>query len=145
MGVKGELVHDKADRTYRRWVKSRLKTQRLIAWLIEDEKGAIVGGGCVWLQPVQPSPTRRGELQPYLLSMYTEPEFRRRGVASMIVGKAIDWSRRQDYSRLTLHASEMGRSVYEKFGFKHTREMRLDLGKPSLRSSRSKPSTSRGS
>ena len=66
-------------------------------------------------------------VQPYLLSMYTEPDFRRRGVASMVVKEAINWCRKNKYERLMLHASEMGRKVYSQLGFKRTWEMRLDL------------------
>ena len=76
---------------------------------------------------VQPRPHRESRVQPYLLSMYTEPDFRRRGVASMVVKEAIEWCRRNKHERLMLHASEMGRGVYSKLGFKRTWEMRLDL------------------
>ncbi len=66
----------------------------------------------MWLQQVQPRPHRASMVQPYLLSMYTEPDFRRRGVASMVVKEAIEWCRKNKYSQL---------------GFKRTWEMRLDL------------------
>ncbi len=92
----------------------------------------------MWLQPIQPNPKRTDMLQPYLLSMYTEPEFRRRGVASMVVSKAIEWCGKKGYGRLMLHASEMGRSVYKKFGFRRTWEMRLDLEQSSARSKHSR-------
>ena len=127
LGVKGAARHEAADRLYRRWARTRLKNNQLIAWLVEDGDRQIAGGGCVWLQPVQPSPTKPGMVQPYLLSMYTEPEFRRHGVASMIVQTAAEWSRKQGFPRLTLHASAMGRRVYEKLGFNRTWEMRLDF------------------
>jgi len=62
------------------------------------------------------------------LSMYTEPDFRKRGVASMVVKEAIRWCRKRRYERLMLHASKMGRGVYRRLGFKRTWEMRLNLG-----------------
>ena len=127
LGIKGKERHAKADRAYRRWAETQLRTRQLMAWVVEDGDGRVAGGGCLWLQPVQPSPKRPGTFQPYLLSMYTAPEFRRHGVASMVVGKAIAWCRRKGYKRLQLHASEMGRNVYRRFGFKRTWEMRLNL------------------
>jgi hypothetical protein len=45
----------------------------------------------------------------------------------MIVGEAIGWCRMRGYTRVRLHASEMGRPVYRKFGFRRGWEMRLDL------------------
>ena len=127
LGIKGKARHAKADRAYRRWAENQLRKRQLMAWVVEAGDGRIAGGGCLWLQPVQPSPRRSGTLQPYLLSMYTEPEFRGHGVASMVVSYAIAWCKRKGYKRLQLHASEMGRNVYRRFGFKRTWEMRLNI------------------
>ena len=127
LGVRNEELHEKGDRVYKRWARARLKNHELMAWVVKSSDGRIAGGGCVWLQPVQPRPHRASMVQPYLLSMYTEPDFRRRGVASMVVREAIEWCRKNKYERLMLHASEMGRKVYSKLGFKRTWEMRLDL------------------
>lgn len=140
LGVKDTSLLDRADSNYKRWAKPRLRSGILMGWIVEDKERTIAGGGCLWLQPTQPSPRRRGEQQPYLLSMYTEPNFRRQGVASMVVIRAIEWCRRHRHERLTLHASEMGEKVYEKFGFKRGREMRLDLEKSSARTCRSRRS-----
>jgi GNAT superfamily N-acetyltransferase len=118
LGIRNNEQHEKGDRVYQRWARARLK---------KSSDGRVAGGGCVWLQPVQPRPHRASMVQPYLLSMYTEPDFRRRGVASMVVREAIEWCRKNKYERLMLHASEMGRKVYSKLGFKRTWEMRLDL------------------
>jgi GNAT superfamily N-acetyltransferase len=59
--------------------------------------------------------------------MYTEKGFRRAGVASTIVQCAIEWSKEHGYKTISLHASEAGIPLYEKFGFKQTAEMRLML------------------
>jgi hypothetical protein len=39
----------------------------------------------------------------------------------------IDYCRENGWPRLTLHASDMGRGLYEDLGFKPTNEMRLVL------------------
>ena len=127
LGVRDKEQHVKGDRVYRRWARARLKNHELVAWVVKSADGRVAGGGCVWLEPVQPRPHRDSMVQPYLLSMYTEPDFRRRGVASMVVKEAIDFCRKNKYERLMLHASVMGRKVYSKLGFKRTWEMRLDL------------------
>ena len=127
LGIMNNELHVKGDRVYKRWARARLKNHQLIAWVVKSSDGRVAGGGCVWLQSVQPRPHRETMVQPYLLSMYTEPEFRRRGVASTVVKEAIEWCRRNKYERLMLHASETGRKVYGKLGFKRTSEMRLDL------------------
>jgi len=96
-------------------------------------RGQAVASGCVWVQPIQPRP-RWGECcQPYLLSMYTEPSFGGRGPGKRIAGAATDWARREGHPRFTLHASAMGRPLYEALGWERTWEMKLDLGHRPLR------------
>jgi GNAT superfamily N-acetyltransferase len=129
MGYKNKAELDAADKVYRRWAKPRLKTGELVGFIVEAD-GQTAGSGCLWLQPVQPRPGRpgfKGGGQPYLLSMYTEHVYRGKGVATRIVKESIRWAKAKGFPRMTLHASEMGRSVYEKLGFKQTWEMKLDL------------------
>lgn len=130
---------DEADRVYTQWIRTRMKNKTLMGWLAEAQ-GKAVGGGCVWLQPIQPMPGYNRMLQPYVLSMYTAPNFRGQGVASAIIDEASLWARNNKFPVIRLHAAEMGRGVYAKRGFKRGWEMRLRLTKP--RSSRRK--TSRG-
>jgi GNAT superfamily N-acetyltransferase len=59
--------------------------------------------------------------------MYTEHAHRGKGVATKIVKESIRWAKAKGFPRMTLHASEMGRSVYEKLGFHQTWEMKIDL------------------
>ena len=63
-----------------------------------------------------------------ILNMYTEPEFRRRGLARMLMEKMIAWCREQGYNTVSLHASDKGRPLYEALGFRPTNELRLALG-----------------
>lgn len=129
MGYKNKAQLDKADKVYRNWAKPRLKSGELVGFIVEAE-GQVAGSGCLWLQPVQPRPGRPGFKvggQPYLLSMYTEHPFRGKGVATKIVKESIRWAKAKGFPRMTLHASDMGRSIYEKLGFKQTWEMKLDL------------------
>lgn len=126
--TRSKRLLDEADRVYARWTRSRMRNRTLMGWLAED-RGKIVGSGCVWLQPVQPMPGYNRMLQPYVLSMYTDPSFRGRGVASAIIDEASAWAQKNKFPTVRLHAAEMGRGVYEKRGFERTWEMRLRLPK----------------
>ncbi len=138
LGIKDKVALETGNKDYERWAWTRLKKHQFFGWIVEDTKNRVAGGGCVWLQTVQPRPHRVGTTQPYILSMYTEPEFRGLGVASMVVNAAIDWCKKARYARLMLHASEMGRGVYRRLGFKRTWEMRLDLSTSQRRQQTSK-------
>jgi len=96
-------------------------------WLAQDGAGQVVaGGGLVihpWLgHPASPQPRRA-----YILNIYTEPEYRRRGLARRILQAIVDWCRAEGFAGVALHASNQGRALYEALGFTATNEMRLDL------------------
>jgi GNAT superfamily N-acetyltransferase len=99
----------------------------LIGFIARTQTGLVAGSGFLWIREEQPRFTKTCLQAPYLMSMYTEKAFRKRGVASKIVKNAIHWSREQGYNTIYLHASEAGGPLYATFGFKTTTEMRLML------------------
>jgi len=116
-----------ADRVYRAWARPRLRTGRLVGFIVEGAKGAPVSSGCLWIMPRQPRPMWQGPWVPYLMSMFTEPAHRGKGHASRIVREAVRWARAHGYDAITLHASDYGESIYRREGFTRTMEMRLRL------------------
>ena len=56
----------------------------------------------------------------YVHSIYTEPEYRRLGLARKLLTTIVDYCRDQNFKTLTLHAVEASKSLYESFGFKPT-------------------------
>ncbi len=127
MGVGDKRSLDRADVVYRQWARRNLRSGEFRAWVARNSRGKILGGGAIWLQPVQPRPGYERGVQPYLLSMYTERASRGQGVASRIVREAVNWTRRRGYPSLRLHASEMGRGVYSNLGFKRSWEMKMEF------------------
>lgn len=120
-----------ADRTYRKWVIEMTQRKRFVGFLAVNEKRDVAGGGCVWIRDIQPSPNFDSKLtSPYLLSMYTHPDYRRMGIAASIVREAMDWCREKGFGTMTLHASVFGRSLYSKLGWERTWEMKVDLKPP---------------
>jgi len=118
-------------RAYRRWARRELAARRLFGFVVEDPEARVVGSGVVWLQPSQPRPAPLARLaMPYIMSMYTEPSFRRRGVATTLVRAMVVWATARGFRRIFLHASRKGRPVYERLGFRAGNEMRLDLSAP---------------
>jgi GNAT superfamily N-acetyltransferase len=121
--------------------QSRDKLQRMlergeyIGWLAspEDEPDRIVAGAGVQLREVPPHPLIKsnGEItvavgrQAIVVNVFTEREWRRRGLAALLIKRIIDWSRQTNLDSLVLHASDEGRPLYERLGFIVTNEMRL--------------------
>ncbi len=113
-------LHDEA---YAAWAKDMMRRELFHVYILETSDGRPVASGGVWLRGVQPSPGHPHGMVPYVLSVYTRPEFRRKGLASMIVEEAMEWGRKNGHYKMVLHSSLMGRKVYSKLGWKRTWEM----------------------
>jgi GNAT superfamily N-acetyltransferase len=107
-----------------------------VGWLASPKNGPerIVAGAGVQLRKVSPHPQPKANreiaivsgLQAIVQNVYTEPEWRRRGLAALLIKRIIDWAREQGIESVVLHASKEGRGVYERLGFVATTEMRLN-------------------
>jgi GNAT superfamily N-acetyltransferase len=106
-----------------------------VGWLASSENAPenIIGGAGVHLQRVLPHPLTRanGEAiiaqgrHAIIVNVFTEPDWRRRGVAAFLMERIIEWAREEKIDRLVLHASDQARVLYERFGFVATNEMRF--------------------
>ena len=81
------------------YYKNALETGEHIAYLVYDNETFIGDGGVSFYQvmPTYHNPTGK---KAYIMNMYTAPAYRRQGV-----------------SQITLEATDMGRPLYEKYGF----------------------------
>jgi GNAT superfamily N-acetyltransferase len=89
----------------------------------------IVAGAGVQLRALLPWPRADGagvELRPQALVMnvYTEPAWRRRGLAALLMEQVLAWAREHGVGGMVLHASPEGRPLYERLGFAANNEMR---------------------
>ena len=121
--------------------------EEYIGWLASQRNSpeTIIAGAGVQLRRVLPHPIGEagGEIticdgrQGIILNVFTEPEWRRRGIAVLLMNTIIEWSRNQRLDGLVLHASDEGRALYERLGFVFTNEMRFsgDLGAVSAQDS----------
>ena len=106
-----------------------------VGWLASpsDDLNKIVAGAGVQLRevPPHPQPDANGKIdivagrQAIIQNVYTEPKWRRHGLAGLLIKRIIDWTREQGIQSLVLHASDDGRAVYERLGFIQTTEMRF--------------------
>jgi GNAT superfamily N-acetyltransferase len=122
-----EILRTKARLRLKEWLESG----DYIGWLASpaDKPETVVGGAGVQLQPILPRPlnaSTSGEgRQGTIVNVFTEPQWRRRGIAGQLVKEIITWSKRDQIERLLLHASDDGRSVYERLRFTAGNEMRF--------------------
>ena len=62
-----------------------------------------------------------------LINVLTYPEYRHAGLATRVIGVLIEECRQLGVSAIDLDATEMGRGVYERLGFKVMRDVALRL------------------
>jgi len=115
------------DARYRPWARRRLRSGELVGVVAEREDGTPVASGLVWFRPDQPRPRLSRLESPYILSMFTEPAWRGRGVATRVVRELLRVCRERGLPNAGLHASRLGRGVYRRLGFERTWEMRIWL------------------
>jgi GNAT superfamily N-acetyltransferase len=112
-----------------------LERGEYVGWLGSpaDQPHEVVGGAGVQLRQGLPHPARmpRGEVSvaegrhAIVLNVYTEPAWRRRGLAEQLMRHLLVWARKERLDRLVLHASADGRRLYERLGFVATNEMQF--------------------
>ena len=114
--------------------RSRPNIQRYLAdgsyrgWFALTANDRVVAGvGLIIIELVSGPFSPEQTCRPYLLNVYTHPEFRNRGLARQLTLKAIEWCRVQGFKVVWLHASKYGESLYESLGFEATNEMKLML------------------
>src|SRR5262245_63660458 len=98
-----------------------------VAWLAHPsgEPGRVVGGAGLQLRRLLPRPDSGGARvlvgrEGIVLNVYVERDYRRRGVARLLMEAIIAWVPSTDIVRLVLHASAEGRPLYESMGFERT-------------------------
>ncbi len=100
-----------------------------IGWFAVAPDGQVIAGAGVHIKPQLPriSPDRvRVEESPVPLAVnvYTEPQWRGKGVARALMRVLMGWAASRGTDRIVLHASDAGRPLYESLGFHTTNEMR---------------------
>lgn len=87
-----------------------------VAYLLFDG-GSLAGAGGISFYQVLPTYHNPTGTNGYIMNMYTRPAYRRRGIAYKALDLLVAAARERGVSRITLEATEMGRPLYEKYGF----------------------------
>lgn len=106
------VVEEESKAYYRR----ALETGEHIAYLVYDN-GAFVGAGGVSFYQVMPTYHNPTGKKAYIMNMYTAPEYRRQGIAFHTLDLLINDAKKQGVLQIALEATDMGRPLYERYGF----------------------------
>lgn len=124
MGYRDARALDSMASAFDPWLRRKMDAGEYLAWVGIGPDGSIVAGVGLWLMDWPPhligGAARRGNI----LNVYTEPKFRRQGIARRLMEVSLDWCRANGIPTVILHASDDGRKLYERLGFQPTNEMR---------------------
>ncbi|MDE7358763.1 MAG: GNAT family N-acetyltransferase [Lachnospiraceae bacterium] len=98
------------------YYKRALATSEHIAYLVYDN-GIFIGAGGVSFYQVMPTYHNPTGKKAYIMNMYTAPEYRRQGIALHTLDLLVKDAKEQGVSQIALEATDMGRPLYEKYGF----------------------------
>ena len=108
-----------------RYYQDALTNDTHIAYLVFDDDEFVGAGGISFFKvmPTFHNPTGQ---KAYIMNMYTKPEYRRNALAYKTLDLLIGEAKRKGISAISLEATDMGRPLYEKYGFvKMNDEMEL--------------------
>jgi GNAT superfamily N-acetyltransferase len=107
------------------YYKNALEDNTHFALLVmEDDK--FIGAGGVSFYSVMPTYHNPSGKKAYIMNMYTSPDYRRQGIAYKTLDMLVKASKERGINQISLEATEMGRPLYEKYGFlKMESEMEL--------------------
>jgi GNAT superfamily N-acetyltransferase len=110
-------------------ISESLRDGSYAGWLAIDVDGQVIAGAGAHIKPQLPRVSHGGrqisaQPAPLIVNVYTDPSWRRQGVARALMRELMHWALAQGCDRVTLHASDEGRHLYESLGFVPTNEMR---------------------
>lgn len=125
MGDADYIQSTTIDASYHAWVGQRLEDGRYVGWLMTGANGAVMGGAGVEIRERAPHPLGLATRYAYIVNVYVEPDYRRKGIARTLLQTILDWCAQENLNIIALHASDSGRPLYESLGFTASTEMRL--------------------
>ncbi len=103
----------------------------LCVWIARAEGGEALGTIAMHVRELLPTPANPRGDEGYVVSVYTRPAWRRRGVGAALLQDLLVEARRLGLGRLRLHTSSAGRPLYRRFGFEeHADNLQLVLAEP---------------
>lgn len=86
-------------------------------WVAENDERIIGISGLVFMERPPVSGNLTG-LVGYIMNIYVVPEYRHNGIATGILKEMLLYLKETGVKHVFLHATDDGRKVYEKLGFK---------------------------
>ena len=106
----------RVEKEARAYYENALANGSHTAYLVFDGDVFIGAGGISYytVMPTFHNPTGR---KAYIMNMYTRPDYRRMGIATKTLDLLIQDAKKRNITFISLEATDMGRKLYERYGF----------------------------
>jgi GNAT superfamily N-acetyltransferase len=125
MGYSDDSALDPMSARFRPWLRRKMESGEYLTWFALAPDSSIASGLGLWLMDWPPHMVGASQRRGNILNVYTEPCWRRQGMARALMQVALEWCANNHLDTVILHSSEEGRGLYQSFGFEPTNEMRF--------------------
>ena len=101
------------------YLREAMVDKSYLAWVAEND-GLIVAMGGLTFYRLPPNDWCPNGHTAYLSAMYTKPGHRKNGIAKQLLGLLMQEAKGRGCERILLHATTMGRPLYENAGFRNS-------------------------
>jgi len=108
---------NKLSKALNRYLYDGLSNGNVVVFLAEED-GKIVAISVMCFYNIIPLPSNIDGKMALLSDMYTLPEYRNKGLGMNLLIKIMDYAKKLGYKKVILNATESGRRLYLKYGFK---------------------------
>ena len=91
------------------------------AYLVFD-KDKFIGAGGISYYTVMPTYHNPSGNKAYIMNMYMAEEYRRQGIAIKVLDLLVQDARERGIDFITLEATDIGKPLYKKYGFKEMKD-----------------------
>jgi len=100
-----------------KYFKKAFCDNTFVSWIALDDEEIIATSGLSFsiVPPLLQIPD--GKVA-YIMNMVTFPNYRNRGIGTELLKRIVEEAKQLGYKKITLNASEMGKPLYEKYGFR---------------------------
>ncbi|MDJ0570457.1 MAG: GNAT family N-acetyltransferase [Pleurocapsa sp. MO_192.B19] len=110
------------------FIQQARKEQKFQAFIAQVDNEIVGSASCQLFAGLYPSPFKQEHRKyGYIWNIYVESEYRRRGIATKLTNTAINYLKTLNCTKALLHASPLGKQVYENLGFIPSNEMIFNL------------------
>ena len=103
------------------YFNNKLADNSLVEWIAEEDNKIIATAAILFID-FPPTYTNKTGRKGYITNMYTEPNFRGKGIATGMLDRLVNEAKERNIHKILLVASKLGRPVYKKYGFQDTDE-----------------------